>query len=1500
MTNPTSIEGMEHFGAATRAWFDRAFVEPTTVQRQGWSRIAAGEHCLLIAPTGSGKTLAAFLSCLDRLANLPDEAEPGVRVLYVSPLKALVYDIERNLRAPLIGIERLAEQLELRSHRTPRVAIRTGDTSQKERRQQARNPAEILVTTPESLYLLLGSAAGENLRTVDTVIIDEVHALAPTKRGAHLALSLERLAAMTDQEPQRIGLSATVRPPTEVAHYLGGDRPVSIVDTSMTPRIDLRIVVPVADMDNPGEPVPPTRSAIDDNGGGSLLKELAREPATEAARQKGMWPAIQPKLLELIKAHQSTIVFVNSRGLCERLCQQINELAAFEDLGELARAHHGSLAHEQRREIEEQLKAGAIKAIIATSSLELGIDMGAVDLVVLVESPGSVARGLQRVGRAGHQVDAVSTGRFYPKHRGDLLETTVVAKRMTEGRIEPLRLPRNPLDVLAQQIVATVAVEACSIEDIAALCKRTASFADLSPELLESVLDMLAGRYPSTDFADLRPRIIWDRETDRLTARRGAKSLSLVSGGTIPDRGQYRVTLGPDGARLGELDEEMVHETRAGQVINLGASSWRVERITRDHVEVSPAPGEVGKLPFWHGDGQGRPIELGRALGKFLRHISSRDRDDAKSWLIEEYNLDRLAAKNLLDYIDEQREVTGTLPTDRAITIERFRDELGDDRVCILSPFGARVHAPWALALEARLSTTAGFEIQTLWSNDGIVLRFVGEGDLPAREVLVPEPEEIEDLVIEQLGSSSLFAAQFRENAARSLLLPRQRPGKRMPLWAQRLKAQQLLGVARGYSSFPIVLETYRTCLQDIFDLPALQELLVQIQRRQVRVDEVETTGASPFSRSLVFSYIAAYMYAYAYDGDLPIAERRAHALTLDRNMLRELLGQEGLRELLDATIIAQLEEELQHLAPAYHARHADGLQDLLRRLGDLTSDELALRCEDAPTTWLDELAQQRRIVEVRISGQQRWITAEETGLYRDALGVVPPAGVPSAFLEPVDRPLESLFRRFAKTHGPFLTEDLATRYALVPAQVESVLNLLESRGELLRGEFLPKGRSKEWCDPDVLKRLRRRTLAKLRGEVAPVERAVLARFLPKWHGIDEGQAGSNRLTQVIEQLEGIPLSFAELERAILPARVSGFQPRMLDELGAMGGLVWVGAGSLGGKDGRVALFNRQRVALLLDEPLPLEDETPLHRRILDHLEQRGASFLTELLALCGEASESELQEALWDLVWAGHVTNDTFHPIRALRAKKKSSASGRRARRGRRSGPASWAVGGRWSLVKHLLMGEISPTEKLHARALALLERYGVVSREVMSLENLSGGFSAIYQVLREMEESGKVRRGYFVDGLTGAQFAYAGAVDQLRACRRTPESPEVRILSATDPANPYGALLPWPQLRTNTDGASPPRRVTGATVVTVDGEPMLYLDRGAKKAVTFASEKDEHSKLLHAAAGLRRLAQTRRGKYIRLEKLDGASARSSELSGIFAQAGFHEDYKGLVLEVR
>ena len=1496
------------FSPAVRAWFASSFEAPTDAQVRGWAAIAAGRHTLIHAPTGSGKTLAAFLWCLDRLARDPSPAptrtEPGhVRVLYISPLKALTYDIERNLRAPLTGIGLSAQRLgDEPPHIT--VASRTGDTPAEDRRQIARRPPDVLITTPESLYLMLTSAARETLRQVDHVIIDEVHAIAGTKRGAHLALSLERLEALRAEDapsPQRIGLSATQRPLESIAAFMAGigpGRDVAIVDTGARKPLELRVVVPVDDMAAIGEILP-----LDQQPGG---------PAVAAEARSSIWPSIHPAILELIRSHRSTIVFTNSRRLAERLAQRLNDLAG----EELVRAHHGSIAREQRLAIEEELKAGRLPALVATSSLELGIDMGAVDLVIQVESPTSVARGLQRVGRAGHQVGAPSKGVIFPKYRGDLLETAVVTRRMHEGAIEATLIPRNPLDVLAQQIVAMTVMDPWTVDDLLATVTRAAPYETLTREVLEGVLGMLAGAYPSDEFAELKPRVVWDRVTDVVQGRRDARVVAITSGGTIPDRGLYGVFMvgeaGTPGRRVGELDEEMVYESRAGEVITLGASSWRIEDIGHDRVTVSPAPGVPGKLPFWHGDAVGRPSELGRAVGAFIRETEAdlargpKGRAAATARLQETHDLDERAAANLLAYLDDERAATGALPTDRRVVLERFRDELGDWRLCLLTPFGGRVHAPWALAIEARLQEHLGLEVQTIWSDDGIAIR-LPEGDAPLdgiEALLFPDPEELEDLVVGQLATSALFASRFRENAARALLLPRRRPGTRTPLWQQRQRAADLLAVASRYGSFPILVETYRECLSDVFDLAALREILTDVARRDIAIHSVETVRSSPFASSLLFDYVAAYMY----DGDAPLAERRAGALTLDRDLLRELLGQEELRELLDPEALADLELNLQALTEDRQASTLDGVHDLLRRLGDLDETEVAARTEGGAAVagpWLAELAAARRAVPVRIAGDERWIAVEDVARYRDAVGVSVPVGIPAAFLEPALGASDSLLARWARTHGPFLTPEPARRWGLPLGIVEDGLERLLAAGTILRGEFRPGGAEREWCDPDVLRLLRRRSLARLRHEVEPVDPAALARFLPGWHGIAavgespstyRGSAALERLAGVVEQLAGLPLPASVLERDILPARIPGYQPRLLDELGALGEVAWVGCGPLGRDDGRIALVRPGREAVRpVGPPDGVERPTdPRHEAIREHLGRRGASFYRELFAAAGGGSEREVLDALWDLVWAGEVTNDTFAPLRALRWKRTAGGGPRRPRAGRLTSLGPPEAAGRWSLVEAV---EVAPTARIHAQSLGLLERHGVLTREAVASEGIAGGFSAVYPILRAMEEAGRIRRGYFVDGLGAAQFALAGALDRLRATREAAEGPDrasVHLLAATDPANPYGAAIPWP--RRDEADRRPLQRAAGAYVALVDGLAVTYLERGGTTLQTLAPADDPAS----AAAALRSLAPLvadGRLHELVIRKVDGLPVAESPWRDALLAAGFAPGYRGLTL---
>ncbi len=1499
---------MDAFSPATRRWFEQNFAAPTRAQTLGWPAIAAGRHTLITAPTGSGKTLAAFLWAIDRLmqpgaAPSGDAAgKPVTRVLYVSPLKALVYDIERNLRAPLAGIGRALEASGAKAS-PPKVAIRTGDTPQRERRRQLREPAEILVTTPESLFLLLGSGAAAHLAGVHTLIIDEVHALAPTKRGAHLALSLERLAALCLQDPQRIGLSATLHPLEEAARFLGGDRRVEVVDAAAPPRLDLRVVVPVPDMEHPPQP---TESPSPTQRGGPILAERYRRDAAPPPPERGLWSAIYPALLDAIRAHRSTIVFVNSRGLAERLCRRLNDLAG----EELVQAHHGSVSHERRAEIEDALKRGVLRGIVATSSLEMGIDMGALDQVLLVESPGSVARGLQRVGRAGHGVGEVSAGRIYPKFRGDLLECAVVAGRMLRGELEPFRMPRNALDVLAQQVVAHCCVGPRTADEVLNLVRRAAPYRDLKRPSLEAVLDMLSGRYPSSDFADLKPLLAWDRSTDTLSPRRGAAMLSRLNAGTIPDRGNYAVHLADGtgetgGPRIGELDEEMVYETKAGDCILLGASTWRVESIGRDRVLVSPAPGEPGRLPFWRGEGPGRPVELGKAVGEFCRRVAALGPEEAAAWIGAQTPLDELAAANLATYIREQRQATGQVPSDRVIVVERFRDEVGDWRVCILTPFGARIHAPWALALQAALGARAGFEVQVMYTDDGIVLRLADGEELPTLAELLPDPEDLEERVMQVLGDTALFAGLFRENAVRSLLMPRRSGRGRRPLWAMRLKSQSLLAAVRRHPDFPIVLETYRQALSDLFDMPGLRDVLSRVRARAIRVHEVETASASPFARSLVFAYVAAFLY----EQDAPLAERRAQALTLDRSLLAELIGQAELRELIDPGVLAALEAQLQHLDPVHLARDPDELHDLLRRLGDLTSAEAAKRCSDCGAgaeTWLDQLHGQRRALPTPLAAETRWIAAEDAGLYRDALGVVPPGGLPEAYLTQTQAPMEQLLRRYARTHGPFPTRDPAARFGLRAAQVEPALRLLEAEGVLVRGEMRPLGAEPEWCDAEVLRRLRRRTLAALRQAVAPVDAATLGRFLPAWHGIRAGPPGldrspdrnPDRLFEAIIQLEGLRVPWTQLDRVLLPARVPSYRAEDLDLLAASGRIVWVGSGAAGPRDGRVAVYRREAVADLLEPQEESGTTGPLHLALLGHLQERGACFLVEL-AQAAEAAEpgvrsEDFEAALWDLVWAGRITNDTFAPLRALAA-----GPGRSGRAGRTRGIA----GGRWSLVADLAPGRSAAADRtrgLLARAQMLLERYGLVSREAVQAEALPGGFGPVYRVLKGLEEGGRVRRGWFCEGLSGAQFALAGALDRLRAARLD-EVPlggygadQVLTLAAIDPANPYGALVPWPA----TASGARPRRLAGAWLVLVAGGPVVYVATGGRQIQTFpGSCTDQGGELALALAALHRLPQgLSRRRRLAIQELDGIPANQSPLGEALLAAAFTLDYDAWV----
>lgn len=1543
------------FSQATRDWFTSAFQRPTLVQSQTWAVTAANQHALVIAPTGSGKTLAAFLYALDRLfregeekyTTPPSGKEKNVtRILYISPIKALGTDVQRNLQIPLQGISE--ERRKCASAEIAiRVGIRTGDTPPQERAKLSRHPPDILITTPESLYLMLTSRARESLRGVETVIVDEVHAVAGTKRGAHLALSLERLDALLTKSAQRIGLSATVRSVTEVAAFLGGDRPVTVVNPPATRHPDIRIVAPAANLDD---------VLADNSDSGDAIHK---------GREGSVWPRIESGILDQILSHRSTIVFTNSRGLAEKLTARLNELylsrrQAFpeprgepvhydsstgstgnraQDTGEyIARSHHGSVSKEQRAVTEHALKSGELRCVVATSSLELGIDMGAVDLVIQVATPLSVASGLQRIGRASHQVGGVSKGLFYPRTRRDLVDSAVIVECMYAGELETLTPPRNPLDILAQQTVATVSMDPVHVDDWYALVRRAFPWKDLPRSAFDATLDMLAGRYPSGDFAVFRPRIIWNRETGLLTARPGAQLLAVTSGGTIPDRGMFSVLL-PEGdeqagsRRVGELDEEMVYESRVNDIITLGASSWRIQQITRDQVIVVPAPGRSARLPFWRGEGVGRPAELGERIGDFIHTMSD---DNAELRLSPRLRDDNVLS-NIKGLIDDQKNATGVLPWSRHLVLERCRDEMGDWRVILHSPYGRRVHAPWALAIGGRLHAQWGADASIVASDDGIVARLPdSDGKLPDAALFLFEPEKLLRIVREAVSSTALFAARFRESAARALLMPGRTPGRRSPLWQQRLRASQLLEIAAGYPDFPIILETARECLQDVYDLDALEQVIRRLNTGEIQISEVTTPAPSPFATDLLFGYVAEFMYAT----DAPLAERRASVLALDSELLGNLLGQGDPLELLDPEIIRQVEDELQRRAVGRKAQGMEGVYDLLRELGPMTIEELAVRHEGTIAdvrSWLDNLSADKRIFPVVIADTEQMACMDDAARLRDALGVRLPASLSSAWLHPANTPLRDLFMRFSRTHTLFTGTQIAQAFGLGVAVADDLLRQLRDEGVLIQlrsgaASIADDARASTWVNEEVFHRLRIRSLHAAREATRPVPATSYARLLLERQGIispaDGSPArlpassggmleGSDGVTRVIEQLAGIGLSASLWESQIFPARVRDYSPDILDELLATGEVIWSGQKKLGDDDGQVVLHLRDYLAETLSPPSgDSEALSDLQRAILDVLSGGGAWFAQQLSAMIQAQTQrsgndewitpATLHEALWGLVWQGYITTDIWAPLRGLSrtvsASRQPSRRSPRMRRGRPTYalprptsvavPVSYttpALTGRWSLLP---VETLNDTERMLAWTENMLDRYGVIGRQAVITENVPGGFPALQTLCRSMEDSGRILRGRFVEGMGGAQFAERHTIDRLRdltSSNTENQAFTAVALSANDPANPWGTLLPWP---THPSSLVPARR-NGAFVVISAGQLRLYLAQGGKKMMVWSENEEMPSPEIFSAlaSALRREPRLR----FTLTEVNDKPVRQTTLFTLLREVGFSSSPQGL-----
>jgi ATP-dependent helicase Lhr and Lhr-like helicase len=1488
------------FHPLVRQWFDETLGAPSAPQVRGWPAIASGAHTLILAPTGTGKTLAAFLWELNALIERGQEAPlpNAVQILYVSPLKALGNDVHVNLERPLA---QLRDRFEAAGQVFPeiRVAVRSGDTSPSARARMLRKTPHILITTPESLSILLTTERGRGIFPgVRAVIVDEIHAVAGGKRGAHLALTLERLDTLCRHAgvdaPQRIGLSATQRPLDEVARFLGGCDPAEAL--SAEPRFREVTIV--------------------DCGLVKPMDVSVRSPVPDLARVNGsVWPSVAELALQAIRGARTTLVFVNNRGQAERMAARINTLAGVE----VARPYHGSLARERRLALERALKAGELPALVTTSALELGIDIGSVDLVLQLQSPKRVSAAVQRIGRAGHSIGDISRGVIVPTFRDDLVESIAVVQAVRAGEVEPTRVPQNALDVLAQTLVAIASTtEGPSSPDVGTtadeafrIVRSAYPYHRLSRAAFEETLGMVSGKYPSELAAELQPRITWDRTTGRITGTRGSRMTAVISGGTIPDRGLYTVNLA-DRTRLGELDEEFVHESRVGDVFQLGSSTWRINTIEHDRVIVTPAPGAPARMPFWHGEFMARSIELSRRVGALRRESSVSQASDEE--FAAEHECDVSSATTLRSYVAEQRAATGVVPDDRTFVVEHFRDEVDAVRVVIHAPVGARVTAPWGMALAQRAREVLGgnADVQVQTSDDGLMLRLPNlGGEPPVRALFALTSEEARRRVLEEVGTTPLFGARFRMNAARALLLPRSVGRRRMPLWLQRLRASDLLETVRQFPSFPILVETYREVLQDAFDLDALSEVLRAITEGQVGVRYVETERPSPFASGLQFGFVMDWLYV----DDTPRAERAAASLAIDQELLDDIMGGIGSG---DPVADAALERAIQEIvavrsgtSPGRRARTADELAHWLSRAGDLTPAELRLRVAD-PDRWIDGidpmealLASGRAVATPAAWG--RIVLAEDVPRYEHS----GEAGV-----------RREILARYLAIAGPVTLETILARYPWPRAWVERRLAEWETARTLVRGVFPGGDGAAQWCSRRIIERARRRALAALRAEIDATDLPTFAAFLGRWQHVDarDRLSGERGVARVLEQLDGLPRPGAAWERDYLPSRVADYDQAWLSHLATLGAVVWAGAPP----GGEVRFFARGEGALWRrPEEVALSDNAAAVRAAL---ERGGAAFLPDLEAATG-LRPFTLRDAIRELVVAGIATNDTIEamrevirlsplattarpvpdPTRWLPADYTPSAGRRivarrptsrrlpRWHRPDRPGATNAAWVGRWSLVD--TPGTLGPERTEEERAAAIahhwLDRYGIVARDWWARERPSVAWRAIYHELRRMEMRGEVRRGYFVAGLGGAQFAVPEAVERLRAAREDPDAPLI-VMAASDPANPYRVVA-------STDGGPDPLhrpRGSGALLVTRHGRVVLAVEgRGRRVRVAPDLSDQEVTAAAVALAGYitRRTSRSAIRRPSTLDTIDGAPAGGSGWTDAFRAAGYRSGGSGL-----